>query len=160
MCDASRTLADTPVAAIAAQHACAAAPLALYHHLVGVKRPAACSITWAVLKRVSSSNGLPISCRPSGRPLWSTTAGNGDARQAGHVDRHREDVVEVHLDRIGCEILVGDAEGGGRRGRRQDRVDAGVEGQFEVALDQRANLLGAAGSRRRSSRPKARRCRS
>jgi hypothetical protein len=41
-----------------------------------------------------------------------------------------------------AQILIGDAEGGRRRGRRQDRVDAGVEDRFEIALDQRADLLG------------------
>ena len=40
-----------------------------YHHLAGAKRPAACSMTCAVLKRVSSSKGLPMSWRPRGRPL-------------------------------------------------------------------------------------------
>src|SRR5690606_35370977 len=46
-----------------------------YHHLAGVNLPAACSMAWAVLNSVSSSNGLPMSCRPSGRPLPSSPAG-------------------------------------------------------------------------------------
>ena len=49
--------------------------------------------------------------------------GHRDARQAGHVDRHREDVVEVHLDRRGQRHRF-QPEGGGRRRRRQDGVDA------------------------------------
>jgi nucleotide-binding universal stress UspA family protein len=45
-----------------------------------------------------------------------------DARQARHVHRHGEDVVEIHLDRIGAALLA-DAERRRRRRRRQDRVD-------------------------------------
>ena len=41
----------------------------------------------------------------------------------GHVHRHRENVVQIHLDRIGRALLA-DGEGGGRRCRRQDRVDS------------------------------------
>src|ERR1700728_386259 len=36
-------------------------------------------------------------------------AWNGNARQTGHVDRDREHVVEVHLDRIGAALFA-DAE--------------------------------------------------
>src|SRR5207237_71074 len=45
------------------------------HHLGGVKRPAACSITSPSENSVSSSKGRPISCRPSGRPCASLPAG-------------------------------------------------------------------------------------
>ena len=65
-----------------------------------------------------------------------------DARQARHVHRHREHVVEIHLDRIGAALLA-DAEGGRRRRRRQDRVDALREHVLEILLDQRAHLLRA-----------------
>src|SRR6476620_1648672 len=47
----------------------------IHHHLAGVKRPAACSITSPSENSVSSSNGRPISCRPSGRPCASLPAG-------------------------------------------------------------------------------------
>ena len=74
---------------------------------------------------------------------------HGDAWQAGHVHRHREDVVQIHLDRIARALLA--LREGRRRGRRrQDRVDPGREGLLEVALDQRPDLC-AAGSRRRNS---------
>src|SRR5258707_12978317 len=46
-----------------------------HHHLGGVKRPAACSITSPSENSVSSSNGRPISCRPSGNPCESFPAG-------------------------------------------------------------------------------------
>ena len=39
-----------------------------HHHLAGVNRPAACSITSPSENSVSSSNGRPINCRPSGNP--------------------------------------------------------------------------------------------
>src|SRR5690606_16756322 len=36
--------------------------------------------------------------------LCVQSRGNGDARQAGHVHGYREDVVEVHLDRVGRHV--------------------------------------------------------
>src|SRR5882724_1382033 len=41
------------------------------HHFGGVNRPAACSITSPRENSVSSSNGRPISCSPSGSPSTS-----------------------------------------------------------------------------------------
>src|ERR1700682_2751071 len=46
-----------------------------HHHLGGVNRPAACSRTSPSENSVSSSNGRPISCSPSGRPWASLPAG-------------------------------------------------------------------------------------
>ena len=40
-----------------------------------------------------------------------------------------------------ASAIVVEAEGGRGRRRRQDRVDAGVEDDLEIALDQRAHLL-------------------
>ncbi len=113
-----------------------------HHGSGGAMRPAACSSVAPRANRVSSSNGRPISCRPSGRPVGGKPRRRDEARQARHVDRHREDVVEVHLDRIGRHLLA-DPEGGRRRRRRQDRIDAIGEGGLEVALDQGADLLRA-----------------
>src|SRR5437879_1916276 len=47
----------------------------LYHHACGVNRPAACSITSAAENSVSSSNGRPMSCNPSGSPPADKPAG-------------------------------------------------------------------------------------
>src|SRR5262249_34432533 len=66
----------------------------------------------------------------------------GDSRQARHVHRHGEDVVQIHLDRIGAALLA-EPEGGRRRGRRQNRVDAPGEAVLEILLDQRSDLLRA-----------------
>ena len=46
-----------------------------HHHFGGVNRPAACSTTSPSENSVSSSNGRPISCRPSGKPCASLPAG-------------------------------------------------------------------------------------
>ena len=99
------------------------------------------SMTRPAANSVSSSNGLPISCSPSGSPPGILAGRHGDARQARHVHRHREHVVEVHLHRIGAHVLVAHAERRARRRRRQDGVDAIGEDHLEVALDQRAHLL-------------------
>ena len=99
------------------------------------------SMTRPAANRVSSSNGLPMSCRPERQALAVLTGGHDDARQTGHVDRHREHVVEIHLHRIRIHLLVADTEGGGRRGRGQDGVDAVVEDGLEIAADQGADLL-------------------
>ena len=54
----------------------------------------------ARLSTVASSNALPINCRPSGNPSAVSPAGHGNAGQARQVDRHGEDVVQIHRDRI------------------------------------------------------------
>ncbi len=56
-----------------------------------------------------------------------------NARQPGHVHRHREHVVEIHLDRIGAALFA-DGERRRRRRRRQDGIDA----VGEAALRNRA----------------------
>src|SRR5262249_18343748 len=68
------------------------------------------------------------------------TTRNGNSRQARHVDRHCEHVVEIHLDWIGSTLLA-DAEG--RRWRRggEDRIHAFGKDPLEITLDQRAHLL-------------------
>ena len=105
----------------------------------GRNRPAACSMTWPSANSLSSSNGRPMSCRPSGSPSRRRAGRHGDARQAGHVHRHREHVVEIHLDRVGAALLA-DAECRRRRCRREDRIHARGEHVLEIPLDQRAHL--------------------
>ncbi len=67
-----------------------------------------------------------------------------NARQAGQVRRHREDVVQVHRHRV--DLLVAEREGGRRRGRRQDGVDLApdlVEVLGDAAADlQRLDVVG------------------
>src|SRR5215218_4660359 len=48
---------------------------------------------------------------------------HGNAWQSGHVHRHRKNVVEIHLDRIGATLFA-DAERRRWRRWRQDRADA------------------------------------
>src|SRR5574341_208146 len=62
-------------------------------------------------------------------------------RHRGHtrqVDGNREDIREVHLQRV--LRLFADSERGRGRGRRDDHVHP-LEGSIEVSLDQRAHAL-------------------
>src|ERR1700710_2748559 len=77
----------------------------------------------------------PDQLQPERQTLRVLARGHGDARQARHVHRHRKDVVEIHLDRIGAALLA-DAERRRRRCRRQDRVDAPGEAILKILLDQ------------------------
>src|SRR5580704_13750727 len=74
----------------------------------------------------------PDQLQPERQALRVETARHGNARQPGHVYRHREHIVEIHLDRIGAALFA-DAERGGRRRRRQDSVDAVGETALEIA---------------------------
>ena len=60
---------------------------------------------------------------------------------AGKVRRNRRDVVQVHRHRVGQ--LLAEAEGGRRRARADQHIRL-LERRREVALDECANLLGAA----------------
>ena len=71
---------------------------------------------------VSSSKARPISLQPERQALGGKPGRNRDAGQPRHVHGHGEDVVQIHLDRIGRALLA-KPEGGGRRRRRQDRID-------------------------------------
>ncbi len=102
-------------------------------------RPTASSITCPARRTSASSNGLPMICSPSGKPSLEKPARHRQARQARHVHRHGEDVVQIHLERVRATLRA-EREGGRRRRRRQDRVDL-FEGVIEVALDERAHLL-------------------
>ena len=83
--------------------------------------------------------GRPRNCRPTGRPATKPHGHRepGDAREVGG---HREDVGQVHLQRV--VGLLAQPEGGRGRGRRRDHV-ARREGGLEIAPDQGADLLGA-----------------
>src|SRR5271155_541384 len=68
--------ADDPALEIHQIGASASFPPWLAHHGSGsVVRPADCSIVSPSANRVSSSNGRPMSCRPSGRPSLERPAG-------------------------------------------------------------------------------------
>ncbi len=96
---------------------------------------AASSITEAEREQRLFLEGAADQLQAERQALRRGSGRHGDARQAGHVHRHGEDVVQIHFDRIGGALLA-DAEGGRRRRRRQDRIDAIGEGRLEIALDQ------------------------
>ena len=82
-----------------------------HHHASGrAVKPARSSIAGRRSSTPCSSSGLPMSCRPSGRPCPSSPPGHRHGRQAGEAGRDREDVVQIHGDRIGR--LLAEAEGG------------------------------------------------
>ena len=66
-------------------------------------------------------------------------ARDGHAGQAGHVDRQRAGVREVHRDRVGQPVA--EPEGDRRRGRRDQRIEALRPERVEIRLDQRPDLL-------------------
>src|SRR2546426_3300265 len=70
-------------------------------------------------------------CRPRGE---------GERGRTGERGRDREDVVQVHRERV--VHLLAELEGGRRRRREEDRVDA-RERVVEILPDQRAHLHGA-----------------
>ncbi len=77
-------------------------------------------------------------CKPIGRPAASKPQGSDSRRQAGQIDRDREDVRQVHLQRVGglladAKAVVG-AVGVTITSQRS-------KARFEVAADQRAHLL-------------------
>src|SRR5262249_52489581 len=78
--------------------------------------------------------------KPERQAVRRQAARNENSRQARHVHRHREHVVEIHLDGIGGALLA-DAEGGRWRRGGEDRINALGKDFFEIALDQRAYLL-------------------
>src|SRR5690349_3681982 len=72
---------------------------------------------------------------PERQAVGRQAARHRNSGQACHVHRHREYVVEVHLDRIGAALLA-DAEGGRWRRRREDCIHAFGKDLLEIALDQ------------------------
>ncbi len=86
-------------------------------------KPAARSTTAPTAKTVSSSNGRPITCSPSGNPSASSPAGTEIAGHAGEIGRHGEYVVQLHLNRI-IHVLALRERGRWRR-RCQQRIDLG-----------------------------------
>src|SRR5205807_6028524 len=80
--------------------------------------------------------------KPERQTFGRQAARNGNSGQARQVDRHREHVVEIHLDWI-APALLADAEGSRRCRRREYGVNARGKDLLEIALDQRADLLRA-----------------
>src|SRR5687767_8378556 len=76
--------------------------------------------------------------QPERRALPGQPRRHRNARQPGHIDRHREDVLQVHRDRVAR--LLAERKGWRRRRWRQHDVDL-APGLVEVALDERAHLL-------------------
>src|SRR3990170_282387 len=72
------------------------------------------------------------------QPGLGEPAGDGDAREARQVDRDREDVREVHLERV--LGLLPELERRRRLGGGGDHLTP-FEGLLEVPPDQRPNLL-------------------
>ena len=105
---------------------------------------------------VASSSAGAVSWRPTGKPGIVDPHGTLTAGMPARFARDREDVVQVHRQRV--VGLRPDRERGRRRRRRHEHVEA-LERGLEVADDQRADLLRLCRSTPRSSRPTARRCR-
>src|SRR5262245_40239491 len=84
--------------------------------------------------------GAADELEPEREALRGQTPRDGKSGQPRHVHRHREYVVEIHLDRVGSPLLA-DAERGRGRGGGENRIDTSREDGLEIALDQRAHLL-------------------
>ncbi len=110
-----------------------------------------CSKASAIFKSISSPNGLPSSCRPTGsfssdpvKPLRDADSAN--AREACTVNR--ENVGQIHLQRV-----VGffpDLERRRRRGRRDDGIH-GFKRLEKIIADQSAGLFAHANNKRRNN---------
>ena len=97
--------------------------------LVGVGGPQQC---------VSSANAPPISCKPMGSPARSKPQGSDSPQMPARFSEQREDVGQVHLQRV--VGLLADLERR-RRGGRADRSHRPRPTRLEILLDQRAHLL-------------------
>ncbi len=112
----------------------------VHHHLDGVNRPAACSITLADREQRLFIKRPADQLQAERQSLRVLARGYRNARQPRHVHGDGEDVVQIHLDRIGATFLA-DAKRRRRRRRCQHRVHALGETILEVFLDQGAHLL-------------------
>ena len=103
-----------------------------------VKRPAASSIAFAARNSVASSNGLPMSCSPSGVPSLESPAGT---EMPGSPAMFTV-TVKMSSRYMAMRVagLLAEAERGRRRRRRQHHVDR-FPRLVEVVLDERAHLL-------------------
>ena len=114
--------------------------LSSHHQRSGENRPAACSITAPSENSVSSANGLPISCKPSGRPCAS--------RPLGTEMPGRPAMFTVTVKTSLRYISTGSARpfspmakaADGVVGVRMASMPAAKQ-SLEIALDQRAHLL-------------------
>ena len=72
------------------------------------------------------------------RSLLRQSGRHRDPRKAGHVDRYRQDILQVHSDRIASFLAL--RKGRRRCRRRQDQIDL-IPGLVEILLDQLAHFL-------------------
>ena len=79
----------------------------------------------------------PDELQADGQPVRQA-AGDVQARQAGHARRDRQDVGEVHRERVGRPGAERERDGGARR--RDEDVEP-LEGRVVLAADDRAHLL-------------------
>ena len=100
-------------------------------------KPIARSSAWPARNSVFSANCGPISCKPD-RQALRQAARDGQARQPGHARRDRQQVVQVHRERVGD--LRAELERDRRARRRDDHVEP-LEQLVVLALDHRAHLL-------------------
>ena len=132
---------DFPVAGLALEQLVLYGRVHTDHQLAGLcLKSAAVSIAWAARSTVRFVKRLADQLQAQRQAVFGQAGRHRDARQPGQIHRHGEDVLQIHLDRIGG--LGAHAEGRAGRGRGQQHV-ALLEGLLEVALDQGAQLLGA-----------------
>src|SRR6516165_3605560 len=86
--------------------------------------------------------GLADELQPQRQSLNVENRRHRNGRKPGHVDGHRENVIEIHLDRAGAPPFT-KTKCRRRRRRRQNRIDSIGKTFFEVALDERAYFLRA-----------------
>src|SRR5437868_9220966 len=77
--------------------------------------------------------------KPQRQTIVGKSGGDRKSRQSGQIDRYCENVVQIH--RYGVGGLFTHAKSRSRRRRRQKDV-ATFKGLVEIALDERAQLLG------------------
>ena len=75
------------------------------------------------------------------QPGGGKSARHGDARNPGQIGRDRENIGQIHLQRI--VRFLADFKRGRRRGGREDHI-AFLEGFVKVAADERPHLRGFA----------------
>src|SRR5215467_2133270 len=122
------------------------ASLTLPSHTEGSPPPRWCETSGRLLDDVAERKQSlfversPDQLQPERQTLTIEPGGNRNGWQSRHVHGHSKHVVQIHLDRVARGFFA-NPKGRRRRGRREDRVDAGLEAVLEVPLYQRANFL-------------------